>query len=191
MSKLAKKLIKVPQGVNVEIKEGKETIIYAKGPKGDNSYIIKMGDFNVKMNKDKSSIGIEPKTSNLKSINKQVKALWGTYWSNINNLIQGVSLGYVKELEIQGLGFKAEIINNDLKLNIGYTNPIIIKTKLGIKFETNKNVIKVIGVDKQQVGEIANKIRRLREPDPYKWVGVKYVGETLIKKLGKKLATTK
>lgn len=191
MSKLGKKPIKIPPETTLTIKNLKKGIkVTAKGPKGTDSYIIKH-DFFVLENANNHLI-IKPKKQDSNYDEKIINPLWGTYRSHLQNLIQGVTTGFVKSLEIQGLGFKAEIVDGkSLKLFLGYTHPIIIKPPEGINFEVNKNIIKVNGINKERVGQVAGKIRKLREPDPYKWIGVRYVGEKLIKKAGKKLATSK
>lgn len=191
MSRLGKKPIKIPPEVTVTIKDLKNgTELIAKGPKGTDSYSIKHDYFTVE--NINSNLVIKPKKGDVGRNEKIINSLWGTYRSHLQNLIKGVVNGFVKELEIQGLGFKAELVDGkNLKLFLGYTNPIIIKAPEGIKFEVNKNIIKVSGINKDKVGQIASQIRKLREPDPYKWIGTRYIGEKLIKKLGKKLAATK
>ncbi len=192
MSRLGKKPIKIPPSVTVTFKNTQDgTEITASGPKGTDSYIIKNELFSVE-NINNELIIKPKKTKDTDYDERTIKALWGTSRSHLQNLIDGVSKGFVKELEIQGLGFKAELIDGkNLKLFLGYTNPIIINAPEGIKFEVNKNIIKVSGINKNKVGQVAGQIRKLREPDPYKWIGVRYVDEKLIKKIGKKLATTK
>lgn len=193
MSRIGKRPIKIEEGVEVEIKKiGNFIKIKARGPKGENEYTISHPGFKVEKDEKTNEIKIIPNYKNLEKLPVQIKALWGTYRAHINNLIKGVKDGFSKELEIKGLGYKAEIINGkDLKLFIGYSHPVIVECPEGIKFSVKKNIIKVEGIDKEKVGQVSAKIRKLREPDPYKHVGIKYVGEKLQKKLGKKLAAAK
>ena len=108
----------------------------------------------------------------------------------IFNMVNGVVAGYEKKLEIEGVGFKANIEGDQLVLNIGFSHPVKIKTPDGIKFSVEKNVITISGIDKGSVGQIAAKIRDARPPEPYKGKGIRYAGEQIRRKLGKKAVAT-
>ena len=110
----------------------------------------------------------------------------GVIYVNGEAQVEGVVKGYEKKLQLEGVGFRAEIKNNDLVLNVGFSHPVLVKKPEGIDFSVEKNIITVSGIDKQKVGEVAAKIRKIRPPEPYKGKGIRYVGEQVRKKLGKK-----
>lgn len=116
---------------------------------------------------------------------KLAKSLHGLSRTLVANAIEGVSKGFKKNLEIIGVGFRAEVANNILQLKIGFSHPVEVKPREGISFEVKKNIISVIGIDKQLVGQTAAEIRNLKKPEPYKGKGIKYVGEKIIRKVGK------
>lgn len=179
MSRVGKKPILIPEGVQVEIEGQKITI---KGLKGELS------------RECRPEIGIELKEKKIfvlpKIETKQTKPLWGTTRALIANMIKGVKEGYEKKLEIEGLGFKATLEGNDLTLSVGFSHPVKIKTPPGIKISVEKNIITVSGIDKELVGQIASKIRKTKPAEPYKGKGIKYVGEVIRRKAGKKVVTT-
>jgi len=128
-----------------------------------------------------------PKEKNTRS--KNVKALWGLYRSLINNMIVGVTQGYEKKLELRGIGYKASVDGQgNLVLEVGYSHPVTIQKEEGIDFAVEKNIVSVKGIDKQKVGEMAARIRKVRPPEPYKGSGIRYLGEKIRMKLGKKAA---
>lgn len=181
MSRIGKQPIIIPQGVDVEI-QGRE--IKVKGPKGELSL-----EFDPKINviKKDGYIKVEPR-DNLKT--KNVRALWGLYRSLINNMIIGVTEGYEKKLELRGIGYKASVDGQgNLILEVGYSHPVTIQKEEGLEFSVEKNIVSVKGIDKQKVGEMAARIRRVRPPEPYKGSGIRYLGEKIKMKLGKKAAT--
>lgn len=118
---------------------------------------------------------------------KQQKALWGTNRQIVANLITGVTQGYTKELEIKGVGYRAEVKGAHLVLNVGYSHPVEFKLPAGVTAEVEKNIIKLSSIDKQLVGEAAANIRQVRKPEPYKGKGIKYVDELVIRKAGKQV----
>lgn len=180
MSRVGKKPIEIPKGVLVEIRENE---ILVKGEKGQLKKKIP------------SEIGVEIKEGKIfvfpKVQTKKTKALWGLTRSLISNLIEGVTKGFEKKLEIVGLGYRAELKGKDLILYVGYANPIEVKAPEGITFSLDKNVITIFGLDKELVGQTAANIRKIKEPDPYKGKGIRYLGEKIKLKPGKKVATTK
>jgi len=175
MSRIGKKPIQIPEGVQVRIEDNE---VFVKGPKGELSLKIQPG-FKVEI-KDQQ-ISLSPT-----EITKKTKALWGLQRSLLYNMVEGVVKGYEKKLQLEGVGFRAEIKNNDLVLNVGFSHPVLVKKPEGIDFSVEKNIITVSGIDKQKVGEVAAKIRKIRPPEPYKGKGIRYVGEQVRKKLGKK-----
>ena len=178
MSRIGKKPILIPEGVEVKI-EG--NTIKVKGEKGELRREVR------------PEIGIETKEGKIlvlpKIETKQTTTLWGTTRALIANMIKGVKEGYEKKLEIEGLGFKAILEGNDLILSVGFSHLIKIKASPSIKFSVEKNIITVSGIDKELVGQIAAKVRKIRPPEPYKGKGIRYAGEVIRRKAGKKVVT--
>lgn len=182
MSKIGNSPIQILKGVTVTVDENKNSFggmtAIVSGPKGV---------LNVELRKG-ISISIQDDIANVTRENdsKSQKAFHGLYRSLINNAVIGVSAGYEKSLEIQGIGYRVELNNNKLSLKVGYSHPIEVLAPEGITFETKDNVsIKVIGIDKAKVGKISAEIRSKRKPEPYKGKGIRYVGEEVKKKSGK------
>ncbi|MCI6217327.1 MAG: 50S ribosomal protein L6 [Helicobacter sp.] len=115
----------------------------------------------------------------------QSRAYWGTYRALTNNIVVGLKEGFIKNLEVNGVGYKASINGRNLELALGFSHPIIYPIPNGIEITVDKNIITIKGSDKQQVGQIAAEIRRFRPPEPYKGKGVKYSDEVIIRKTGK------
>jgi len=178
MSRIGKKEINIPDSVEVVLEEKK---LKAKGPKGENSLIIKDG-FKVDIkNNTLSVIPLEQK--------KDTFAQWGTLRALINNLIAGVDKGFEKQLEIQGVGYRADIEGTNLNLKLGHSHPIILSVPEGIDVKVEKNIITINGVSKEKVGQFAALIKFQRPVEPYKGKGIRYVGERVLRKAGKKVAT--
>ncbi|MCX5710854.1 MAG: 50S ribosomal protein L6 [Candidatus Omnitrophica bacterium] len=181
MSRIGKKPVIIPQGVKVEFKD---RTIFVEGPKGKLNRIVS------------DRIGIEIK-DNLVQVSrvadtKQDKSLHGLYRALIANMVKGVTEGYVKELEIIGVGFKAAVQGNNLVLNLGFSHPVNFPIPEGVAIEAPKPTQLVIrSVDKQMIGQVATEIRSIYPPEPYKGKGVRFVGEYVKKKIGKAQATTK
>jgi len=121
---------------------------------------------------------------------KDKSALWGLFRSLIFNMIKGVTEGFEKKLEVNGVGFRVAVQDNKLVLNLGFSHPIEIKTPEGISFEVEKNIITVSGIDKQMVGQVAANIREQKKPEPYKGKGIRYIDEIIRRKAGKKAVGT-
>ena len=119
---------------------------------------------------------------------KQARANWGTTGAHLRNAIAGVTHGFKKQLDIQGIGFKAVMEGANLVLTLGFTHPIIYKTPEGIKISVEKNVVSVAGSDRYLVGQVAAEIRKFKKPEPYQGKGIRYVGEHVRRKAGKKVA---
>jgi len=179
MTRIGKKPILIPENVEVKI-EGQKIIV--KGPKGELQKEIRP---EIKFEIKDKEIFVLPKIKT-----KKTEALWGTSWALLANMIKGVVDGFEKKLEIEGLGYKATLEGNDLILFVGFSHQVKIKTPLSIKFSVEKNIITVSGIDKELVGQIAAKIRKVRPPEPYKGKGIRYLGEVIRRKAGKKVATT-
>jgi len=175
MSRIGKQPIIIPEKVDVKIDGNNITV---KGPKGELS-MQKATAVEVTV-KDKEVIVSIPEDSK-----KEVRSLWGTTRSILDNLVQGVTEGYKKQLEINGVGFKAEAKGKILVLNAGYSHPVEYSVPEDIAITTEKNVITVEGIDKQRVGQISSEIRAIKKPEPYKGKGIKYLDEVIRRKAGK------
>ncbi|QAY67871.1 50S ribosomal protein L6 [Paenibacillus protaetiae] len=175
MSRIGRKPIQVPNGVNVSLDNG---VITVKGPKGSLSRPVHK---DMKVNIEADTIVIERPSDN-----KLHRSLHGTTRSIIANMVNGVTEGYSKSLELVGVGYRANKAGDKVVLNVGYSHPVEIVPDQGIEFEVPA-VTKIIvkGIDKELVGATAAKIRSVREPEPYKGKGIKYEGERIIRKEGK------
>jgi large subunit ribosomal protein L6 len=176
MSRTGKKPIAPVSGVTVTISDRTVT---AKGPKGEQSLTL-MDIVNAKQTDD--GIVIEPANES-----KEARAAWGTTRALINNMVVGVSAGFEKKLQIQGVGYRAAMQGKDLKLSLGFSHEVVFNTPAGITLAApTQTEVVVTGSDKQQVGQVAADIRGWRPPEPYKGKGVRYVGEYIARKEGKK-----
>lgn len=175
MSKIGKKPIKIPKEVEAKIEKN---VIFIKGPRGSLSFQIRP-EVEVKIEDGQIKVVLKKET-------KLGKALWGTTRSIINNLVEGVTKGFKKQLEIQGIGYKATLEGETLVLDVGFSHPIKVKIPEGIKVSVEKNIITIEGIDKQLVGEFAARIRKIKPPDPYKGKGIRYLGEKIKLKPSKK-----
>jgi len=175
MSRVGKKPIFIPENIEVKINE-RESVI--KGPKGEITQEIPNG----------FEIEIKDKQLMIKSTQetKKIKSLWGTLRALLANHIKGVSEGFKKELELIGIGFKVSVSNKMLNLEVGFSHPVVFPIPQGIEISVEKNIIIIAGINKQKVGEVAAQIRKIRPPEPYKGKGIRYVGEKIRKKEGKK-----
>lgn len=179
MSRIGKKPILIPEGVEVSI-DNNEVIV--KGPKGEFKRTIRP---EIKVEKENNKIIVRPFKES-----KRINAFWGLSRTVIFNMIEGVTKGYEKKLEIQGVGYKANLEGEDLILQVGFSHLVKIDKVEGIKFEVEKNIITVSGIDKELVGQIAAKIRKVKKPEPYKGKGIRYLGEEVRRKSGKKAVGT-
>ncbi|HEY4510563.1 MAG TPA: 50S ribosomal protein L6, partial [Candidatus Paceibacterota bacterium] len=179
MSRIGKKLIQIPNGVTVKV-EG--DLVLVKGPLGE---IKRRFNGSINITIEDSSINLKPTRNS-----KAVKALWGTYASHLVNMISGVTKGFEKKLLIEGIGYRAQIEGKQIRLNVGFSHPIVINIPDGIAAKTEKNLISVSGVDKEKVGQFSADIRSARKPEPYKGKGIRYENEVVRRKAGKKVTTT-
>lgn len=181
MSKIGKQPIIIPEKVTVTMMEQN---IVVKGAKGELSFSVNPA----------MKIAIENKTItvSINKVTKENKSLWGTTRMLISNMIKGVTEGFEKRLEIQGIGFKAALQGkNKIILNVGFTHPVELEAPKGVEFALEKNFIIITGPDKQKVGQIAAEIRATKPPEPYLGKGIRYVGEAVRRKAGKKVAAAK
>jgi large subunit ribosomal protein L6 len=176
MSRIGRQPIAVPEGVEVQIAPGQVTV---KGPKGELAQEL-VSDMKVEL--AEGTVTVERPTDR-----GEHRALHGLTRSLIFNMVQGVTEGYEKRLEIQGVGYRAQLRGNSLELSLGYSHSISVQAPEGIEFEVPQPTeIIVRGIDKQQVGQVAADIRKRRPPEPYKGKGVRYAGEQVTRKVGKR-----
>jgi large subunit ribosomal protein L6 len=175
MSRIGKRPLPVPQGVTVEL-DGQQ--VHVKGPKGE---LTRLVHEELKVRLDGGQLIVERPTDDARH-----KALHGLFRALLKNMIEGVSQGYVRTLEIQGVGYKAEARAPGVRLVVGYSHPVDFKAPAGIRLSVDNNVIvKIEGVDKELVGQVAAEIRKIRPPEPYKGKGIRYQGEQVRRKAGK------
>lgn len=177
MSRIGKKIIIIPEKTEVTLSGDLLTV---KGPQGTIARPFKNSiEILIKGNE----ITLNPKTSSLEN-----KALWGTYGSHITNMITGVNTPFVKKLILEGIGFKSEVKGTSLVLALGFSHPVNVPIPEGLKVTAEKNNITVTGINKELVGEFAASVRALKKPEPYKGKGMRYEGEVIKRKQGKKTA---
>ena len=176
MSRIGKKPVAIPSGVTAQIENGTLSV---KGPKGT----LSMGtDDLVEYKLDDGSIAVTPANDS-----QQARAHWGMQRTLVSNLVEGVTEGFTKVLEITGVGYRAQSQGRKLKLQLGYSHDVEIDVPEGIEVKTpDPTTVEISGIDKQAVGQLAAEIRRWRKPEPYKGKGIKYRGEYVFRKEGKK-----
>ena len=176
MSRIGKRPVSVPDGVTASV-DGQT--VTAKGPKGELKFVVNE-EVIVKMGED--GIKVDPRDQS-----KDARSKWGMSRTQIENIMTGVSQGFTKSLEINGVGYRAAMQGKNLQLSLGFSHEVIYEVPEGITVATPKPTeITVTGIDKQQVGQVAAEIRKYRGPEPYKGKGVKYADETIFRKEGKK-----
>jgi large subunit ribosomal protein L6 len=176
MSRIGKKAVTVPKGVTANV-EGQT--VSAKGPKGQLAVTLvdKVG-----VSMSDGGIAVEPRDDS-----KEARAMWGMSRTLVQNVVTGVTEGFEKRLEISGVGYRAQVQGKSLNLALGYSHDVSYPIPEGIQIQTPKPTeVVVSGIDKQKVGQVAAEIRRWRPPEPYKGKGVKYAGEFIFRKEGKK-----
>ncbi len=180
MSRLAKNPLPIPSSVTIEV-SGQE--VKAKGPKGEMTYVAH-NDVAVSVKDAEEGKVVKVDFVGTKS---DTKPLWGTTWSNIRNVITGVSEGFVRELNIVGVGYRANVQGSDLVLSLGFSHEVRHAIPSDVTIEVvNQTEVKVSGIDKQRVGQVASDIRSYRPPEPYKGKGIRYKDEYIFRKEGKK-----
>jgi len=175
MSRVGKKPVTIPSGVTVEMKD---QVLKVKGPKGELSLDVHS---KVSVNIVENELTVAVKNPDAKF----EKALWGLFRALINNMIVGVTVGFTKVLEINGVGYKVALTGTKLVLTLGYSHPIEMEIPKGLEAKVEKNTITITGSDRQLVGQFAAEVRSQREPEPYKGKGIKYSDETIRRKAGK------
>lgn len=177
MSRIGNKIITLPAGVNVAVADG--NLVTVNGPKGSltkkfwEKLTIELNENTIKISRPDDE--------------KASKQLHGTTRALLNGMVEGVSAGFKKELEIKGIGYRAQLVGKNIVLNVGYSHPITVQAVEGITFEVpSQTEIIITGIDKEKVGQIAAEIRSARAPEPYSGKGIMYKGERVRRKVGKK-----
>ena len=176
MSRIGKKPVAIPAGVTARL-DGQS--IAVKGAKGELTFVAPK---EVRVSIDGGVIHVTPQSEE-----KRARAMWGTARARIQNLVAGVTHGFEKKLEINGVGYKAAVAGKNLQLSLGYSHDVIFAIPAGVTIATPKPTeITIAGIDKRQVGQVAAEIRAFRGPEPYKGKGVRYADEFIFRKEGKK-----
>lgn len=175
MSRIGKKPISVPNGVKAELKG---LVLVVTGPKGSVDVLVHP-KVTVNISDGQINLDVADKGS------KNEKSLWGLTRSLVANAVQGVTSGFEKKLEIVGVAYRASVSGKKISFSLGFSHPIDLEIPQGLNVSLEKNIITVSGIDKQQVGEFAAKVRSLKKPEPYKGKGIKYIDEVIRRKAGK------
>ncbi len=174
MSRLGKTPLQIPAGVTITVADG---VLEVKGPKATLSRPVRN---DVAFTIENDVLTLTPGKTDL------AKALWGTYAAHVRNMVKGVTEGFEKVLEIEGVGYRAEVKGTDLSMNLGFSHPVIIAIPAGITAEVVKSVITLKGYDLEALNQFAANVRKVKKPEPYKGKGIRYQGEFIIRKQGKK-----
>lgn len=179
MSRIGKKPIEIPESVEVKVSEKK---ISVKGPKGSLDFDFH-DDIEVKVSEKEIQIAAGRDT-------KQARSLWGLTRVLIANMIEGVTKGFEKQLELHGVGYRMTVQGEKMNMALGFSHPVEIEIPEGLEAKIDKNILTISGIDKQKVGQLAAYVRALKKVEPYKGKGFRYVGEIVRKKAGKKAVGT-
>lgn len=175
MSRIGKQPINLPKGVEASVSAG---VLTVKGPKGT---LTRKLDDKVQVATLNGSIVVS-----LKEENDESSAIWGTIAAHANNMVEGVTNGFTKVLEIEGVGYRAELKGKELVLSVGFSHPVALTIPEGVSVAVEKGVVTLTGNDKEAVGQFAADVRKVKKPEPYKGKGIHYRGEYIIRKQGKK-----
>ena len=175
MSRIGKQLITLPAGVTVDLQKDKITV---KGPKGE---LFRSVPSMIHLSLADNAITVDV----VNKEDKKERSMWGTYSAHIQNMVNGVTVGIKKQLEINGVGYKVALQGKDLKLEVGFSHSVIFPAPEGITFAVEKNLMTITGIDKELVGKTAAEIRQTKKPEPYKGKGIKYIDEIIRRKAGK------
>lgn len=178
MSRIGKKAIPVPPGTDVSV-AGREIVVKGKG-----GTLKRQLHPTIEVAVTNGEVSVTPGTESRLAL-----ALWGTYAAHIRNMIAGVNTPFVKKLQVEGIGYRAELAGKSLKLNVGFSHPIIAAIPEGVAVSVEKNIITISGADKEKVGQFAASVRSVKKPEPYKGKGIRYGGEVVRQKQGKKAAS--
>ena len=179
MSRIGKQTIQIPQGVTVSTADG---ILVVKGPKGELKRKLHPV-ITINIADDTATVSVK------NTEEKMQRSMWGTFASHLKNMIQGATEGFKKQLEINGVGYRVAMQGTDLKVEAGYSHPVVYKIPEGLIASVEKNVITLESSDKELLGQTASEIRAIRKPEPYKGKGIKYMDEVIRRKAGKAAKT--
>ncbi len=177
MSRIGKRAITIPAGTDVSVVDS-EIVVKGKG-----GTLKRALHPLIQLKVENGTVTVSPKTDN-----RMARALWGTYAAHVKNMVSGVNTPFIKKLQIEGIGYKAELQGKNLKLMLGFSHPVIVAVPEGVSALVEKNVVTVSGADKDAVGQFAASVRALKKPEPYKGKGIRYEGEVVREKQGKKAA---
>lgn len=177
MSRIGKQSIAIPDGVTVRVEGGAVTV---SGPRGTLRRTVRP---EVSVSVEGATVRVVPR-----SASRKTPAYWGLTRALLAGMVEGAAQGFSKKLEIEGVGYRATMDGQNLQLAVGFSHPVRVVAPPGIAFAVEKNAITVSGADKELVGDIAARIRRIRPPEPYKGKGIRYAGEVIRRKAGKKAA---
>ena len=178
MSRLGKKAVPIPAGTEVSVSDSSVTV------KGKGGTLARSLHPAVSISVSDGAVAVAPRGNS-----RLARALWGTYAAHVRNMIAGVNQPFVKKLQIEGIGFRAELAGKEIKLMVGFSHPVMVAIPEDITAAIDKNIITVSGADKEHVGQFAASLRAIKKPEPYKGKGIRYEGEVVRQKQGKKAAT--
>lgn len=178
MSRVGKKPITIPSGTEIKVGAAEISV------KGKGGTLTRPLHPAVAIKVDGSNVVVEPKGSS-----RLARALWGTYAAHVRNMIAGVNTPFVKKLQVEGIGYRVELSGKSLKLSVGFSHPVLVNIPEGVTVAVEKNIISITGADKDKVGQFAADVRAIKKPEPYKGKGIRYEGEVIRMKQGKKAAT--
>lgn len=180
MSRIAKKPIKIGDKTKVTLEPVTEGyLVKVIGPLGENSRVFKK---DIKIEIDEEGIKLTPTSAD----SLKQKALWGTYASHIKNLIEGVTTGFKKNLQIEGIGYKTQVAGNKMTWSLGFSHTVDVEIPKGLKVTVEKSIVSITGIDKEVVGQFAAQMVAMKPPEPYKGKGIRYEGQVIAMKEGKK-----
>jgi large subunit ribosomal protein L6 len=175
MSRIGKKQIIIPAGTEVSVTDGLLTV------KGKNGTVTRPVHSSVSISVDGGEVKVAPSGKT-----RLARALWGTYAAHVRNMLAGVTTSFEKKLQIEGIGYKADANASMLNLSLGFSHPVKVAIPAGLAVKVEKNIITITGIDKDAVGLFSASVRALKKPEPYKGKGIRYVGEVVRMKQGKK-----
>jgi large subunit ribosomal protein L6 len=179
MSRIGKKTLVLPEKVELTLNGGKLVI---KGPKGT---LERQVPASVSITVSGKEVTVATQKTELTD---ELNSLWGTWGAHVQNMLEGTSQGYTKKLIIEGIGYKAEVKGQDIILNLGFSHPVKMPIPATLKVTSDKGIVTIVGSNKEEVGQFAANIRALKKPEPYKGKGIRYDGEVIRRKQGKKTA---
>ena len=176
MSRIGKKEIMVPAGTEITVGPGEVSV------KGKGGTLVKAVHPSIKIAVEGNTVKVEPANTS-----RLARALWGTYAAHVRNMIAGVNTPFQKRLQVEGIGYRVELSGKNLKLSVGFSHPVVLEVPEGLTVAVEKNIISISGANKEQLGEFAATVRAARKPEPYKGKGIRYEGEVVRRKAGKKV----